>query len=141
MCSWNLKDLQPEVSGMSAAGTVNTVTLTQSCSTQLQMYMAAMSKLDQVASTFALLSPSRFQQALQWLDQVEVDCRTGAWETQAVCHSQAQEIPPDLVHQDDVEPSVKDEPNKAVDQEQIGKYYIHRCNSCICMMLSHSGTE
>jgi len=100
VCSWHIKELQSAYSGTSATGTVNTVTLTQSCSTQRQRFQVAMSRLHQVASTLALLPPARFQWALQWLEQIKADCRTGAWETQAVCHAEAWEILPDVVDQD-----------------------------------------
>ena len=63
-----------------STATITQVTLPANYSTQNQRFLVAMSHLQPVASMLSGLPPAHFARAVTWLQQIEADCRSGAWD-------------------------------------------------------------
>ena len=75
---WHLSDLEAVLTA-STGGSVRTTTLPVAHATPSQRYNTAMAYLQPIASTLAALPPSRFLTAIQWLEQLDEECRSRVW--------------------------------------------------------------
>jgi len=69
-----------------STGTVTTLIVNESYSTQNRRFQAAMKMLQPIASMLASLPPSRFRNAVQWLEKLDYQCRSGEWESELTEH-------------------------------------------------------